>query len=513
MSIASETQHGVKVTTFIFVGLIVVFSILFHQTGGIAGLVQVVGVIASLWAFRNPKTGLYILGFFCFYLDFVKKLAVTFGAQSMQAVIEVLAIQMLVLGCMVLGMVLQLILFERRFKREHFWICAFVVLLTGAALGISIRYGLVTAVQNSVNSGLYAGVILVLVALFHGKEALIKYLDFLLILAIPWALYGIYQYFFGYADFEWAYARTWFSSVSSYNMLSVEGPRPFGFASGPQGFGVLTQIMNYALWRAFLRDRIHGVAVLACIILGIGLFCSLQRTMLLQPIIFLVVYFAMKKPFTTKALYVCGALMLITGILTSSLLLSKLETVTSSIKGEEGWSAKVLNVNSFSDRLQGWGRLSKASTYTLLGNRITHGLSDDERRSGGEEYSHDMVNMMLDELGLLGLGLAVVVIVLVLKLLHTQVWQIQDIDESSLATCMLATGIIQLGLSSFAGSNMATVPHNLVNWTFFGVVVALVLQQQSSEVMSFTRRSGEPLATAGKIRVPFKKSGDMAQQS
>lgn len=467
MNESSNFGAGLKMIVFLAVGLVVLCSILVHDTGGIAGFVKIFGGALCVYGFLKPRTGLYILAFFCFYLDFVKKLAVVFGVVNMRTVIEVLAIQMLALGCIWLGTFLQLILFQQRMNRTLFLAAASFLALTGTVMLFFGESGLVGTVQASVNNVGYSAVILVIMAYLQSREEMLRFLDFIFWLAVPWAFYGTIQYFFGFADFEWEYARTFLSPISAGHMLGAEVPRPFGFASGAGGYGVLTLIMSYGAWR-FLFTRTHRLVFGAgCLVVFVGLVFSAQRSILLMPFLTGVCYFAFSSRTMTKAFYLGSIGAFLIAVINAGTLMPLLAVFDSRAEFGNDWANRVIRISTFSDRMRGWERLTNPATYTFFGKRWTSNYEKDLGYQG-QDYSHDMINTLLNNIGVVGMLIVFWCGFLVLRKAHRLILTMDWGEDRRFMTFLMATLVVFMVTMGVGGNNLSSTPINMVYWTLIG---------------------------------------------
>jgi len=474
----SKISELFKAIAIVTGGTLVLLSVLSHWTGAISGAVIYVGGTLCVVCLLNPASGMLILGFFCFYLDFVKKLAVVYGLASTNTVIEVLAVQILALVCTVTGVLLRLMV-TGKLRREHLVALAVTSVLSAGVFALFLKHGFMAAGQEAANIGAYAGLIIVLQSHAPHRERMLRYLDYLFWLAVPWAAYGTVQYFYGFADFEWAYAKTWLSPVSANQMFAFDTPRPFGFASGEGGYGVLGQMTTYGLWR--LWERKGGVWWLCgCVIMLAGLVASLQRTILFFPLLCAVSCWAFRRQLTTWAFYGTGLALFVAGVAFSETLLTEVRHFDGVVELHGGWSGRVIKLGSWSDRLIGWNRLKRASTYTLLGRRWSNNFTASETALQDDgDFSHDTINAILDNVGLAGLLSITGLVTVFLVRTHRKIWQLKSDGDRRTAIFLLAILNVVVGFAMIGGSNLGTTPHNLVNWTFLACLVTLLCQRHS----------------------------------
>ncbi len=230
--------------------------------------------------------------------------------------------------------------------------------------------------------------------------------------------------------------------------------------------------------------------MLGSLIYFIGLVLSTQRTSLLQPLIVLAVWRLFTYRSGTRVFYTVAVFSAVLLISLSNVLLNSLEPVDNvlrSVTGEQGWAAQVLRVSTFADRLKGWTRLTRPDSYTLFG---TKEAQTERVNYSDDDYSHDMVNSVLINHGVIGLLACAVVLVIVVRKTHAMVFRVENTWDRSTLAFILANLSINLLLTLLGGSNIQTVPINLIFATMAGHAVAILA------------RTGSALTTAPADAVP-----------
>ncbi|MBB5035023.1 hypothetical protein [Prosthecobacter vanneervenii] len=448
-----------------------IVDVMMGYTGPLAIAAKWMGIGLVVASFVRPKAGLFILGVLCFYGDFYKKLAVVYGTASMQTVIEVLAINMAVVCAIIAGTLNKIFLNGRAPHKSVIMVWLLSLFISG--LLMLTEGPLSGRAQLAVNGGLYLALAGVIGYQYPkpGESLAISRLHYLL--GIPWVFVAVHQYFYGFADMDYVYARTNLSPVFSAQFF-MENARVFGLAGSASAYGAVTLLLTYGLWRVFQPGTRKVGWLIGSGIYFIGLVVSTQRTSLLQPLIVLVVWRLFTHRSSTRAFYmvtVCGAVLLIS---LSNVLLNSLEPVDAVLRritGDHGWAAQVVRVSTFADRLKGWTRLMKPESYSLFGTKqgyVQEVTFDDD------DYAHDMINSVLMNHGVVGLLACIVVMVVAVRKTHAMVFQVKDERDRSTLAFILANLTINLLLTMMGGSNIHTVPINLIFATLAGHAVAIL---------------------------------------
>lgn len=481
-----KSSAPLLVVIFLFVVGYATLDVMLATSGPLATAAKWIGVPMVLLSLVYPKVGLGILSFMCFYGDYYKKLAVYHGIVSMQTVIEVLALNMAVLGAILTGTFFQMIRSSRWPSKPIILIFVFSILAAGIQMLSSAP--LTTRVQGAVNGGLYLAIAAVIGYFYPTRDSSLKLSRLQFLLGIPWLLSAAWQYFYGFSDVDEYYARTFLSPVFSTHFF-MEKPRVFGFAGSVPAFGAIAFCCVFGVWH-FFRTHTHRLFYLFGSLLYIAiLVISAQRTAILMVPIILVVYQLFKTRGGTKLFYgvtVCSMLLLIAS---SNFLLSKISVVEDdliSMTGDSGLTAQVVRVGTYTDRIKGWTRLTKLSSYTLLGT----GRSEEPLTFHDDDYSHDAINSILISYGVLGLLVAVMGVTWILFVMHKSVLSTQDVRDRETMAFSIAVITVILTLGTMGGSNFHTVPINLLFATFLGHA-ASVINRLDNDKRSALKKSRE----------------------
>ncbi len=456
-----------------------IFDVVMGSSGPLAVAAKWLGISIVLVSFVRPKIGIFALGIFCFYGDYYKKLAVCYGTVSMDTVIEVLAINMAILGAVIAGTVNQMFLTG---NRPHKAIVAVGGISMFVTCMLMLTDGPLTGrVQLAVNGGLYISLAGVIAYQYKREGSSLNISRFHYLLGLPWVGVACYQYVYGFSDMDYFYARTGLSSVFSQHFF-MENPRVFGLAGSASAYGAISLLCTYGLWRMTQSGENRALYFIGSIIYLIGLVISEQRTTLLLPFIVLGVWQMFKSTGGTRLFYSVTLSVAFLGVSFSGFLLENInsaESTLNSMTGGSGWAGNVLRVGTFSDRLKGWTRLTKPESYSLFGTKLSN--PDTDILYTDDEYAHDMINSILQNYGVIGLLACGALLFFTLRAAHRMVLEAQTSVARSTSAFTLANLSVALFFTLLGGSNLHTVPLNLIIATFLGHALALTVNKHQEE--------------------------------
>lgn len=473
--------------------MFIIFQVLNNETGGLAGATKYLGGMLAISCLVYPKSALWIIPIESFYLDFYKKLAVYYGEARMITVMEVLAVGMLAVGCTYVGLLVQWAM--RRVKPDGFQIKVMVITFLFASflfVTSTAKSGVVGGVQTAVNTGMYITLVAVMCAYYTSLNEYFRYFRFICWLAVPWAIWGVRQYYFGFTEMEWMYAQTGFSPVTTNHMLGSMKPRPSGLASNSPAYAIVSLL---AIWAWFdcirFRKKWSGVAAL---ILTAGTLASGGRTGIVYPLIMLPCYFCFRSRLGTMALYSGMAGLALVGIMSSGYILRNLGTANDVMRASIGaenneWSNQTVSLLTFSDRLRGWERLTRPESWTLFGTLKVNEVN--EAKFDDADYNHDMINKILLYYGVVGLVVVGFIVVFIMWNLHAVPLRQRPGLNRDACAFLLAMLVPLVVMGFLGGGNFGTVPHNLVYASFLGGVVLIAKLSPSAKAMRAAKQGAK----------------------
>jgi O-Antigen ligase len=470
-----ETRNLGKIMVLLFsvpVSLFIGAWVLTNPTGAISGLSKLATIVIAFVSLVNPRLGLYLFLPQAIYSDEIKRLAVYFGSVSFTTVYEVLLGPIITLLCLNLGYVVNVI-FGRAVIAKGWVIFYGVILLACGIVFITADGGIPARAQLVLNSALYITLLPLMAAFLKSRKEVNGFLILMAWIALPSAVWGIHQYYNGLSALEIAYARTGLSATH-YGQVLSPNPRPFGFFGSNSGYGSVG-ILGVLGILYFSTGRHRGVLGLFLVVLYVwAIFASKQRTVLLTVPLVYIVAWCFRSKILTKVFYLAAVLLFGLGITFSDYLLNTgLDKINSAIASNTSWGKEVLTVNTFSDRLRGWSRLKKASSYSPFGMRLQSASYKGKTDVGAASYSHDVINSILIKTGVAGLLVVIVLFAFVISKCHSMLYTVQDRVMRFEASVLFAVVFMIVGLSFTAGSILATTPINLLIWAVAGAYVVI----------------------------------------
>lgn len=463
---------GAAIFAAILVGIIMAVSVTTNAAGGLAALVPLIAGILGILAIVKPKAGLFGLAALVIWVDEFKRLAVYFGGADSTTVIQVLAMPFVVLAALNVGYFLNILWGRAKIDKVGIGIYVFATAI-GAVVFVTAEGGIAERAQRAASLAGYMALIPVAYAYLTNFDDWRKFFAFQVIMALPAAVWAIKQYHFGFDQIEWTYARSGLSLTHYAQMFSAAEPRVFGFFGSSSALGCAAIYCAFSWWHAGRYKQKRFLWILAALMLTAVLVESNQRTALVYPLIVALAAFTFRRRITTLALYITAFGIFIMGVISSDYLLNEgIDDVNRSIATGTSWGDKVLNVNTFSDRIRGWQRLKRAESWSLLGTTTASAGSSQRSTTYDEDYNHDVINKILINYGILGLLAVIIPGIIALSILHGTILSKYNSDGSRDPAFALALSLPMIGLSMIGGDNFSTNPMNLQLWTSFaGVLV------------------------------------------
>ncbi len=466
---------GAAILGTILVGIVMAVFVTTNAAGGIAALVPLITVILTLLALINPRAGIFGLAALVIWVDEFKRLAVYFGGAYSMTVMQTLAMPFIVLAALNAGFLLNIMFGKVKIDR-----LGIMIYLVGGIIGVVILKtmagGLADRGQRAANIAGYLTLIPIACTYLKTFDEWRKFFAFQVIVALPAAAWAIKQYYFGFDQIEWEYARSGLSKVHYSQMFGFANPRVFGFFGSASALGCAAIYCAFAWWHGFRFRERWLFWLLSASILSWVLVLSTQRTALLYPLIVLVCALFFRTKLRTLAFYSTGFLIFVLGIFNAKFLIDQgLDNINRFLARLSGgdWAEQVLRVGTFSDRLRGWERLGRAESWSLFGtgkqtfSSVTLGFD-----VNSSDYSHDIINKILINYGIIGLLCVAIPGAIVLIALHSTVFvqnQKQDRNDTAFA---MALSLPMIFLSFVGGDNFNANPINIQIWTaFVGVLI------------------------------------------
>ena len=223
-------------------GLYAIFSVMLTEGNSISELCRILMVAGFLFCALSPRLGLFVWLVSSGYMDLLKRLMVSTGRISQMDLYFVLGIHPMMMAGLCVGVVLGAITGRFNLGGWHFkrlLAAVVIMLLAGLAAAREKGMSLSSILPEIANNGFYAILIFLVPVLLPNLKEVLQILRTLVIAYIPVAIYGIYQQYAGFQDFEIEYLMTGLS-IEIKQLLSDEvrafstlnSPTALGFASG-----------------------------------------------------------------------------------------------------------------------------------------------------------------------------------------------------------------------------------------------------------------------------------------
>lgn len=468
----------------------------------IKSLMLILGGITMIVATLRPKVGLYMLILSSAFLDLIKRLLLTFGVSSTSDVAGVLATApMILVGTFLGACVLHPIFTKRMLDKTGRRLALGALVLIGIAIAAGFRQAnsIVELLGTVANQVAYALLLPVVYVLYRGKgiQEFEKLLRFSALTYVPVAIYGIYQFWFGYRRFEVDYLSSGLT-ITGINLYDLH-PRPFSTLNSPHAYSTLMWFMTVCTIGLGFQLKRTSRAPRWLPVLYIG---SLLLSFVRGAIVLAAINLLMGRWFRTRKgtlIFYCIALTagaLLIGF--SQFILDRLEWFQGYLPGDSDWQQVAFRLGTISDRLQGYQSvLLNREMYTLFG----HGVSSYDMKfvSGEEGFNHDVLSATLFRSGIVGLVMILSLCGFTLWRIHLTVWRVRDRERKALGTVLVSIFVLIL-LSHIGGPSSHVFPINLFMWLFLGLTI--VLCDESDE------KSGEsPKVTDGDARRRRSEAG------
>lgn len=466
-------NRSIKAPLVILVGfLLAIYAAIEITSDPGRGIVKTIRVVALLFlpvAFSKPKIGLYGVFIVLANIEWLKRYAIFYGDTSVWSVAETLVVPIILFSAVILGVLVGSLVGATRMTKGRFlWFCV-------AALVIIILLGLKgfspLGIQLALNSGLYIAMVPVCLMVFKSRMEMMKFLDFTAIIFTPWVLVAIYQFFFGFSNVDWEYAKTGISPVFTKTMLAEGGSRPFGLAGSASSFGAMTFLAWYVLWKTFYVKDKRSLSIVLMLIYMTALVLSSYRTALISPLITLIGFPLFRSGKGLAVAYSFGLSCIVLMFVFSDTLLENLGDYNQAIASTQSseWGKDTLKVSTWSDRLLGYSRLKNPEAWSLFGKRLSNDKGAISYQS--KDFSHDMVNAALKNIGAVGLLVVAISGAYLLLILHRFVLRLPRGPAQDFAAMGLSFSMLQLVMSVIGGGNFNVPPTATFTWMLFAAVV------------------------------------------
>jgi hypothetical protein len=450
----------------------------------------------------NPRKGLMLLIVSGACLDFLKRLLVLFGIGSMSDVLGVLAVAPINLTGVFLGTcVLRPIFTKQMLDKTERRLVYLSLLLIAASLASGIRAsgGISPVVLgNSANQSAYSLLVPIICILYRRRSLgeLKRLLQFVALVYLPVAIYGIHQFIFGFNQFEIDYLRSGYTSLTE--LLYEEHPRPFSMLNSNHAFSVsmgIVLLVSSLLCVGGLRNRTGIFSSkwrwLFPAVFAVACFVSFGRSGWMVPIIGFVCMFAFRTSAGVVAFYAIFALGFALFVWNADLIYSSLDKLQAMLPSGSIAKEQAFRIGTYSERLYGFQNVfQNHSMWTWFGNPDLAYQAD--HPLGQDEIVHDALGQMLVSHGIVGIIALALGGGLSLFIIHRKVHAIRRGPNESLARGLLSLGVAVFLGGMLTGSHLSVFPNNLLFWTAIGALVTIAQMKADPSVGKTSNGPAEP---------------------
>jgi len=487
---ANSKLHYYSITAAIAaaVGLLAVFvatGFIFTSDSPVSKSAMLVGGIFLLVGAIEPRRMLVLLVPITFYLDGVKRLLIVTGRTGLSDVTTILAVAPLAAVGVIIGCVIRKIFVKKPpLPVER--------LAIFGALGAFVAFGgteiftagdLLNGLKTAANTTVYFLLPWAVLQCFRTREEIERFLRFCLIVGLPVALYGIWQYCVGLSSFEVTYLKSGLSTVGEINLDDIR-PRPFSTLSSPHSYACVMSFMlvlsaHFAFTRKGQGRNWKGIWIF--VIYAVSLVLSMARAATLTA--FGTLIFA--KLFRSKSgvLIAYGLSAAIIGgvIFFAKPLLESLDMLQTYLPGGADWKEQAFRLGTVSDRLMGFENiLGNPSNWPLVANPLKFNAT--AFSAGDVQYSHDLFSQMILRIGAIPVLLGLCMGVFVVWRSHRAILLLSagKTGNRLLAARLMAILIVFL-FSQMGGSGMTVFPLNFWLGMLTGFLTIICLRPGTTD--------------------------------
>ncbi len=466
------------ILSVMLLALYAVIDLLLTSGNIFSRLSLMVMIPSALIGMVSRRTGVVLFLVSCGYVDLLKRLLVVDGQISKLDLYYVLGIPPVTLAAILLSTLAGA--FSGTVKiRSRQWTWLFLAIgmmsLTIIAQVRESGWGLGELLPALANSAFYTTIVFIVPVLFPTTDDVLKLLRKVLLFYVPVALYGVYQQWHGFQDFEIAYLLTGLSieikqliygEVRSFSTLN--SPTALGAVSMILAVlcGVLTQLRT-PKGRPYLG---RAVGLLLFIVFVAGWLASTSRSAAVILVMGAGGWWCFRSGTRTFMAYTAsGTMMLMLMVFADAILdhLRDASLVVYDMFGSNQFGEQLTRLGTFTERLQGFSNLLKNPDFlTAFGYGGDRGTDPSDPL-----YNHDLLSNLIVKFGIVPVGFGLMIAIWVAIWLHRNLLQIGDRQVRSMAAACMGIVVGMIGSSLLSGSLLTVFPNNV----FFWVLVACVL--------------------------------------
>ncbi len=441
------------------------------------------GIFFAIGAVQ-PRRMLVLMVPITFYLDEAKRLLILSGKTGLDDVTSVLAIAPVGAIGIILGCVLRRIFFRKSPEPAEriIFISAIAVFVAFGGMEAFTVGDPLQALRFAANSTVYFLLPWALLQCFKTKQEIERFLWFSLIVGVPVALYGIWQYLFGLSDFEISYLQSGLTSTGT-NLDDVR-PRPFSTLGSSHAYSNIMAFMlalsvHFIGWSAKGRNHWKSKAVVA--IYAVGLLFSIGRGAIFAGL-GMAIFGKLFRSKTGVILAYCFSAFVLGGmILFAQQLQDGIDKLQAILPSNSDWQVQAFRLGTFTDRLMGYQNvLTNPSSWPLFANPLKFRITDTTYADAN--FSHDIFSQMILRLGAVPVFIGAAMAIYFLWRAHRSVLGLPMGKDGTrpLAASLMGIVVVFL-LSHAAGSGITVFPMNFWTGIFVGLLCVICLHLRTSK--------------------------------
>lgn len=479
---ATKTNHISLFLAFATaVGLLLVFlasGFIFTSSNPVSKFAMLGGGILFLIGAIHPRQIIVLLVPISFYLDGLKRLLVLVGRTGLDDVTSVLAVAPLAAVGVIIGCVIRRIFFRRRSEpvERLIFVSAMAAFVAFGGMEAFTAGNLLFGLRTAANSTVYFLLPWAVFECYRTREEIERFLKFCLIVGVPVALYGIWQYSFGLNQVEITYLQSGLT-MTGVNLLDVR-PRPFSTLGSPHSYSNVMMFMtalSLHFTSAWTARRGTWKANVIAIIYAVSVLLSMGRGAVFGAIGMIVFARLFRSARGVLVAYAGSALFIGGIIFFAQSLMDSLGKLQSLLPSGSGWKEQAFRLETFSDRLMGYQNvLSNPGSWPLFANPLN--FHPAEMTASDTQFSHDLLSQMILRIGAVPVFLGACAALYFLRLSHRAILRLPGGKTGirPLGARLMAIIFVFL-LSQAAGAGITVFPMNFWTGIFTGMLSVICL--------------------------------------
>ncbi|MEQ1852144.1 MAG: hypothetical protein ABMA01_11195 [Chthoniobacteraceae bacterium] len=479
---SSVNYNAVTTAVVVLFGLFTTFvasTFIFGGASPIATFSVVAGMVLLTAGIIQPGRMLFVMVPVTLYLDTIKRTLIFGGQANLDNVTSVLAVGPLSATGIVIGCVIRRI-FVRRLGVPAERIAIVAAMAAYVAFGGletftegNLLYGLRTAA----NSTVYFLLSWAVLQCFQNPNDARRFLKFSLLMGLPVALYGIWQYWFGLSDFEISYLKSGLS-ITAVNLDDLR-PRPFSTLGSVHSYSIMMALMfplAFHFSSSAPTKSSRWKWKLVVVLYGSALLFSLSRSATVAGVAMILFSKLFRSKIGTAIAYSVSGVFLTFLIFYAERIQYNLDKYQSFLPMNSQWQEQAFRLGTFSDRLMSYQNvLGSPSTWPLFANPL--GYRANEAVFGEADFTHDLFSQMILRVGAVPVIIAICLGLYVLWRTHRSIFRLElgKTAPRALAAQLMAIIVVYL-LSQSGGSGMTVFPLNFWLSVLVGLLTVICLR-------------------------------------